>query len=107
MVGRSVAERLADIREAAPDLRDIVADTDTDAFHALLHAGRMADRAIKNALTELGEAVKSVPADITKRHAQVDLKDFARPRDLVAYLYSCIDTIRLPPIIRDDTRHPR
>jgi uncharacterized protein with HEPN domain len=67
MVGRSTAERLADIRAAATDLRDIVADMATDAFHALPHADRLAYRAIKNALTELGKAVKALPADIGAR----------------------------------------
>ena len=61
MARRSSAERLLDIREAATDLRDIVADMDTDAFHALPHADRLAYRAVKNALAELGEAVKAPP----------------------------------------------
>ena len=55
MPPRSVAERLLDIHEAATDLRDFVADVDTEAFHSLPHADRMACAA-KNALSELGEA---------------------------------------------------
>jgi uncharacterized protein with HEPN domain len=102
MVRRSVAERLLDIREAATDLRDIVADMDTDAFHALPHADRMAYRAVKNALAELGEAVKSIPEDIRKRHARVDWKGFAGLRDLVAHQYFGIDTSRLLPIIKNE-----
>jgi uncharacterized protein with HEPN domain len=102
MVRRSVAEQLLDIREAATDLRDIVADMDTDAFHALPHADRMAYRAVKNALAELGEAVKSIPEDIRKRHARVDWKGFAGLRDLVAHQYFGIDTSRLLPIIKNE-----
>lgn len=48
-----------DIRDAARDLTDIVGTLDSDAFHALPNADRMAHRAIKNALAELGEAVKA------------------------------------------------
>ena len=102
MARRSAAEWLLDIREAATDLRDIVADMDTDAFHALPHADRMAYRAVKNALTELGEAVKALPEDVRKRHPEVDWKGLAGLRDLLAHQYFGIDTSRLLPIIRDE-----
>ena len=100
MARRSSAERLLDIREAATDLRDIVADMDTDAFHALPHADRMAYRAVKNALAELGEAVKALPEDARRRHPEVDWKGFAGLRDMVAYFE--IDMSRLLPIIRNE-----
>lgn len=102
MARRSVSERLQDIHEAATDLRDFVADMKTEAFHALPHADRMAYRAAKNALTELGEAVKAIPEDIRKRHATVDWKGFAALRDLVAHQYFGLDTSKLLPIIRDE-----
>lgn len=102
MPPRSVTDRLLDIREAATDLRDIAADMATEAFHALPHADRMAYRAVKNGLTELGEAVKAIPEDVRKRHKTVDWKGFAGLRDLVAHQYFGIDTNRLLPIIRDE-----
>lgn len=102
MARRGVADRLLDIREAATDLRDFVTDMATEAFHALPHADRMAYRAVKNGLAELGEAVKAVPEEIRKRHATVDWKGFAGLRDLVAHQYFGIDTSRLLPIIRDE-----
>ena len=102
MVRRSTAERLLDIRDAATDLRDIVADMDTEAFHALPLADHLAYRAIKNALAELGEAVKALPEDVRKRHPDVDWKGFAGLRDLVAHQYFGIDTSQLLPIIRDE-----
>ena len=102
MVRRSTSERLRDIRQAATDLRDIVADMDTEAFHALPHADRLAYRAIKNALMELGEAVKALPQAVRQRHPEVDWKGFAGLRDLVAHQYFGIDASRLLPIIRDE-----
>jgi uncharacterized protein with HEPN domain len=75
---------------------------DTEAFHALPHADRMAYRAVKNALAELGEAVKALPEDVRKRHPEVDWRGFAGLRDLVAHRYFGIDTSRLLPIIRDE-----
>ena len=102
MVRRSTVERLLDIRQAVTDLRDIVADMDTEAFHALPHADRLAYRAIKNALMELGEAVKALPEAVRQRYPEVDWKGFAGLRDLVAHQYFGIDTTRLLPIIRDE-----
>jgi uncharacterized protein with HEPN domain len=53
----SLAERLVDILEAARDLIDIAGAMDDGAFHALPNADRIAYRALKNALSELGENV--------------------------------------------------
>ena len=75
---------------------------DTEAFHTLPHADRLAYRAIKNALAELGEAVKALPEEVRKRHPEVDWKGFAGLRDLIAHQYFGIDTSRLLPMIRDE-----
>ncbi|HET8996399.1 MAG TPA: HepT-like ribonuclease domain-containing protein [Acetobacteraceae bacterium] len=99
---RSTADRLADILDAATDLRDFVADMATDAFHRLPHADRMGYRAIKNALTELGEAAKAVPQQVKNRHPEVDWKGFAGLRDLMAHRYFGIETSSLLPIIRNE-----
>jgi uncharacterized protein with HEPN domain len=81
---------------------DFVKGMETDAFHALPHADRMAYRAIKNALVELGEAVKAIPDDIRKRYPEVDWKGFAGLRDIIAHRYFGIDAGRLLPIIRTE-----
>ena len=99
---RLPAQRLADIRDAATDLVNFVADMRTEAFHALPHADRMGYRAVKNALAELGEAVKALPPDILARHPHVDWRGFAGLRDMMAHQYFVIDTRRLLPIISDD-----
>jgi uncharacterized protein with HEPN domain len=102
MAPRAVEERLSDIREAAVDLRDLVSDIETDAFHALPHANRMAYRAVKNALTELGEAIKAMPEDVLKRYPEVGWKGFAGLRDMVVHQYFGIDTRKLLPIINGE-----
>lgn len=99
---RTVAERLADIREAASDLRNFVADMEAGAFHTLPHADRMGYRAIKNALAELGEAAKAIPEEIRARHPGVDWRGFAGLRDMVTHRYFGIDTRHLLPVIRDE-----
>ena len=60
----SLDERLVeDIRAAATDLRDFAGSMETAAFHQIPHGDRMGFRALKNALSELGEAIKALPAD--------------------------------------------
>lgn len=99
---RSPEERLEDIREAATDLRDFVGSMETAAFHQISHADRMGFRALKNALSELGEAVKALPAVIVARHPGIDWKGFAGLRDLVTHQYFGLDTRRLLPIIQNE-----
>jgi uncharacterized protein with HEPN domain len=101
-MARSLEDRLRDIRQAAIDLRDFIADMETAAFHALPHADRMGFRAVKNALTELGEAAKAIPEQTRARHPDVDWKGFAGLRDMMAHQYFGIDTRMLLPIVRDE-----
>lgn len=99
---RTLAERLADIREASRDLIDIVGAMDDAAFHALPSADRIAYRALKNALTELGETVKTLPREVTDRHPEVDWRGFAGLRDIVAHGYFGLRQDLLWPIVRDE-----
>ena len=75
---------------------------DTAAFHALPHADRMGFRAVKNALTELGEAAKAIPEETRARYPEVDWKGFAGLRGMMAHQYFGIDTRMLLPIVRDE-----
>lgn len=99
---RSARDRLADIREAAVDLRDLVGSMETEVFHRIAQADRMRFRALKNALGELGEAVKALPAEIVLRHPGIDWKGFAGLRDMVAHQYFGLDVRRLLPIVRTE-----
>ena len=99
---RSLPERLNDIREAARDAADIAATLDDSAFHALPHADRIAWRALKNALSELGEAVKTLPRELTDRHPDVDWRGFAGLRDVVAHGYFGLRQDMLLPVVRDE-----
>lgn len=99
---RTLAERLTDIREAARDLIDIVGTTDAAAFFSLPSADRIAYRALKNALSELGETVKTLPREVTDRHPGVDWRGFAGLRDIVAHGYFGLRQDLLWPIVRDE-----
>ena len=99
---RSLQDRLGDIREAATDLRDFAGSMAVAAFHQIPQSDRMGFRALKNALTELGEAVKTLPADIVARHPEIDWKGFAGLRDMAAHRYFVLDTRRLLPILQTE-----
>lgn len=99
---RSLAERLGDIREAARDVVDIVGAMESHAFDALPHADRIAYRALKNALSELGEAVKSLPREVTEQYRDVDWRGFAGLRDVVSHGYFGLRQDLLWPIVREE-----
>ena len=99
---RSLAERLVYIREAARDLIDLAGAMDDSAFHALPNADRIAFRALKNALSELGEAVRTLPREMTERHSDVDWRGFVGLRDVVAHGYFGLRLELLWPIVRDE-----
>jgi uncharacterized protein with HEPN domain len=103
---RTLAEYLTGIREAARDLIDIVGAMDDAAFHALPNADRTAYRALKNALSELGETVKTLPREVTDRHPDVDRRGFAGLRDVVAHGYFGLRQDLLWPIIPDEVPRP-
>ena len=99
---RTTFERLTDIREAARDVIDIAGAMEDGAFHALPHADRIAYRALKNALSELGEAVKALPPDVTARHPQVDWRGFAGLRDVGSHGNFGLRQELLWPVVRDE-----
>lgn len=82
---RSTRERLKDIRDAARDLLDFVGTMESETFHALHATDRMAHRAMKNALVEIGEAIKALPPEIAARHPDVDWRGVAGLRDVATH----------------------
>ena len=99
---RGARERLADIRNAAEDALAFVAGLDDAAFAALPEADRRIYRALKNALAEIGEAVKLLPPDLLARHPAVDWRGWAGLRDVVSHPYFSLELPRLRPTVRDE-----
>lgn len=71
-------------------------------MRALPHADRMAFRAMKNALTEIGEAVKTLPSDFKTRHPEVDWRGFAGLWDMIAHQYFSLDTKKLLTAVKEE-----
>ena len=99
---RRLAELLRDIQEAGRDLINIAATLDDQSFLELPNADRIAYRALKNALSELGEAVKALPREVVERHPGIDWRGFARLRDVVAHGYFGLRQELLWPIVRNE-----
>lgn len=99
---RPLADRLEDIHAAAADVIAFMAGMDEDAFITLPSTDRRTWRALKNALSEIGEAVKDLPPEATARHSGVDWRGFAGLRDIVAHAYFGLDLPRLRPTVTEE-----
>ena len=102
MTGRRARERLEDIHAAAIDALDFCAGLDEAAFIAMPLADRRTYRALKNVLSEIGEAVKLLPPDLLARHPEVDWRGWAGLRDVVTHQYFSLELPRLRPTIVDE-----
>lgn len=102
MKRRGARERLEDIRAAAEDALAFAGGLDEAAFAALPVADRRTYRALKNALTEIGEAVKLLPPELLARHPAVDWRGWAGLRDVVSHQYFSLQHSRLHPTVKDE-----
>lgn len=99
MTRRGVRDRLEDIRAAAEDALAFAAGLDEAGLAALPETDRRTWRALKNALAEIGEAVKALPPDLLARHPGVDWRGWAGLRDVVAHAYFGLEAPRLRPTL--------
>lgn len=99
---RGTRERLEDIRAAAGDALAFAGELDEAAFAVLAETDRRTYRALKNALAEIGEAVKLLPPELLGRHPGVDWRGWAGLRDLVSHQYFSLELPRLRPAVVDE-----
>ncbi|WP_428391770.1 HepT-like ribonuclease domain-containing protein [Lichenicoccus sp.] len=102
MTRRGSRERLEDIRDAAMDALDFCAGLDEAAFTTMPVADRRTYRALKNVLSEVGEAVKLLPPELLARHPEVDWRGWAGLRDVISHQYFNLELPRLRPTIIDE-----
>ena len=102
MTRRGTRERLEDIRVAASDALSFAGGLDKAAFATLPEADRRTYRALKNALAEIGEAVKLLPPEVLERHPEVDWRGWAGLRDIVTHQYLGLELPRLQPAIVEE-----
>lgn len=81
------------------DILSFVQGLDEATFATLPEADPRTYRAIKNALAEIGQAIKQLPPEILAGHREVDWRDFAGLRDIVAHQYFSLELPRLWPTV--------
>ena len=99
MTRRGARERLEDIRAAAEDALAFAGGLHEAAFSALPTVDRRTYRALKNALSEIGEAVKGLPPEPLARRPGVDWRGWAGLRDMVSRQYFSLELPRLRPTV--------
>jgi uncharacterized protein with HEPN domain len=102
VIRRGTRERLEDIRAAAEDALSFSAGLDAAAFVVLPETDRRTHRALKNALTEIGEAVKLLPPELLIRHPNVDWRGWAGLRDVVSHQYFNLELPLLRPTVVEE-----
>ena len=101
-MARDIDLLLADMLDSAEDALRYAAGLTEGEFRELPVQNRDRYRALKNALSELGEAAKLLPSDVRERHPEVDWRGMAGLRDIVAHQYFRIDMDRLWPVLTDE-----
>jgi uncharacterized protein with HEPN domain len=96
------ADRIRDIADAVTDLLGFVAGLSEETFEALPVADRRTFRAVKNAVSEIGEAVKALSPGFCARHPGIDWRGIAGLRDIVVHRYFAVDLLRLWPVLTDE-----
>lgn len=102
MAAPEAEDRLRDILDAVQDALAFVDGLSQAEFEALPGQHRRTYRAIKNAVTEIGEAVKGLPAELCERHPEVDWRGLAGLRDVMIHRYFSVDLARLWPVLTDE-----
>jgi uncharacterized protein with HEPN domain len=90
-VTRTSSERLADIGAAAERVSRAVAAMERAEASGSEDEAQLAFDALLYRLVVIGEAVKSLPADLLARQPQIPWQEIARLRDLLAHHYYRVD----------------
>lgn len=99
---RGTVDRLQDILAAAEDALAFAGPLDALGFAALPTTDRLTYRALKNAFSEIGEAVKLLPPELLARHPEVDWRGWAGLRDVVSHQYFSLELSLLRPTITEE-----
>lgn len=99
---RDATELLHEILRAAQDIVEYADGLDFDVFLRLPTEDGKTYRAIKNALAEMGEAIKGIPAEIKDRHPSIDWRGLSGLRDIIAHQYHRIEMELLWPVVKEE-----
>lgn len=101
-MARDTIELLNEILRCARDVVDYAAGSDFHVFLRIPAEDGKTYRAIKNALAELGEAIKGLPTEIKDRRPSIDWRGLSGLRDIVAHQYHRIEMEMLWPVVKEE-----
>lgn len=90
---------LGDLHASVSDAISYSKDLSDTDLHELPEKDRLLYRALKNAVSEMGEAIKSVPQDVKDRHPEIDWRGLAGLRDIITHQYFGLDMEFLAPVL--------
>ena len=98
---RRERDRLQDIASAVQDMLALIEGLTREEFDALPSQDIRSYRAVKNAVAEIGEAVKALPDEVRNRHPDVDWRGLVAIRNIVVHRYFEFELPRLWPGIKE------
>lgn len=99
---RRLEDRLADIAGAIEAIEGMVGRDPAEAAVTVALENPILFRAVKNAMAEIGEAIKSLPPELRQRHPHIDWRGATAMRDVVVHQYFRADrSVIVATIIED------
>jgi len=89
---------LRDVEESIESIESYVKGKDREEFLS----NKMLQDAVIRRIEIIGEAVKNLPDDFTKRHPEVHWSNIARTRDKLIHGYSTVDLNIAFDVVEDD-----
>ncbi len=90
-MARAVQDRLKDIIESLDDIAAFSTGLEQADFVALPVGDRLTFLALRGAFIQLGEAMKALPQELTRRHSHIRWSGIAGMRDIIVHHYHRIE----------------
>ncbi|MGP9822597.1 HepT-like ribonuclease domain-containing protein [Salinarimonas sp. NSM] len=101
-MARSVADLIADIEAACAAAIGIAGGLDAEGIARLAEQDDVRFRALKNALTEIGEAIRMLRPAFLDRHPEVPWRSYIGLRNVVTHQYFGLNAAVLSSVVNRD-----
>lgn len=90
-MARAIQDRLRDILESLDDIATFSKGLEQADFLTLPVKDRLTFMALRGAFIQLGEAMKALPPELTRRHGHIRWSGIAGMRDIIVHHYHRIE----------------
>lgn len=101
-MARSDVDLIADVRAAAAAAWAIAGGVDRQSLANLPVVDDIRYRALKNALTEIGEAIRMLPPRLLIEQPSVNWRGFVGLRNIIAHQYFALEPEILRVVVNED-----